>query len=96
MGWVSLCLFLVLWTWQLSQCSPMVSCIFIFPSPHLADDLHRIKSYLLVFWLSYDLPRTVCPPARGPQAGSVDSAPHFPLKPKHTPLGCLLQEQLSI
>lgn len=64
----------------------MVPCACIFPSPHLtlAHDLHRIKSYLLAFWLNYDLPQTVCPPARGPQAGSVDSAPHFPLKPKHT------------
>lgn len=71
MGWVLLCLFLALWAWQVSQCSPMVSCICIFPSPHLAlaDDLHRIKSYLLAFWLSYDLPQTMSPHACGPQAG---------------------------
>lgn len=51
MGWVLLSLFLALWAWQVSQCSPIASPTCIFPSPHLAlaDDLHRIKSCLPAF-----------------------------------------------
>lgn len=97
MGWVSLCLFLALWAWQVSQCNPIISPICIFPGPHLAlaDDLHRIKSCLLAFWLNHVL--TVFPPSALLPMGLKLAVLTLPLTFLLThPLRCLLQEQSRV